>query len=83
MHDKDSAENDGYLWMNAIASGRLELVEASMTERTCPMPSGRPAIISAAEAGNTPLVALLLSQEKTCATMLEEPRSCTQPFTII
>ena len=64
MHDKDSAENDGYLWMNAIASGRLELVEASMAERTCPMPSGRPAIISAAKAGNTPLVALLLSQEK-------------------
>ncbi|EFO65202.1 Protein 21.1 [Giardia lamblia P15] len=64
MHGEEGVDNGNYLWMNAIASGRLELVEASMVERTCPMPSGRPAIISAAEAGNTPLVALLLSQEK-------------------
>lgn len=64
MHGEDRTSNDNYLWINAVASGRLELVEAAMAERTCPMPSGRPAIISAAEAGNTPLVALLLSQEK-------------------
>ena len=63
MHD-GGIDSSSYLWMNAIASGSLELVEAALAERTCPMPSGRPAIISAAEAGNTPLVAFLLSRER-------------------
>lgn len=60
---EDDADTKKYLWINAVTSGRLDLVEAAIAERTCPMPSGRPAIISAAEAGNTPLVALLLSKE--------------------